>query len=212
MAKTFQVRRSLSRPRLFLWFLLVAFLASSLPVLAGAKGAFMRVSPLKAGHSKRIEGANNPVSRVDPDGLHPGSLPYEGNEAVVDALVDPSSVDMSYDTNKFDRGNNFDECMANCIASKDPLSALERVALYAAGGPIPKSVAAKIIGRRNMIPGQSSFTSLPSIISAKLKAGGRSALRNFGRASSRLFAGYIAIFLIARAECYRVCSEENCES
>ena len=47
----------------------MAFLASSLPVLAGAKGAFMRVSPLKAGHSKRIECNNNPVNFTDPDGL-----------------------------------------------------------------------------------------------------------------------------------------------
>ena len=47
----------------------MAFLASSLPVLAGAKGAFMRVSPLKAGHSKRIECNNNPVNFIDPLGL-----------------------------------------------------------------------------------------------------------------------------------------------
>ncbi|MFA7483454.1 MAG: hypothetical protein WC314_23320 [Vulcanimicrobiota bacterium] len=49
--------------------LLLVFLASSAPSLAISKTPYSGVSPLKAGHSNRIEANNNPVNMVDPAGL-----------------------------------------------------------------------------------------------------------------------------------------------
>lgn len=82
------MRRSLFKSRLFLLALLVAFLGSVLPVWAGPKGAFMRVSPLKAGLSNRIEANNNPVMFTDPAGLAPSKHAYVVTKATITDLPD----------------------------------------------------------------------------------------------------------------------------
>ena len=60
-----------AKSRFFTLILLLVFLVSSAPSLAVSKTPYSGVSPLKAGHSNRIEAANNPVNYVDPLGLEP---------------------------------------------------------------------------------------------------------------------------------------------
>jgi len=65
------VRPFPTKSRFFALLLLLVFLASSTPSLAISKTPYSGVSPLKAGHSNRIECNNNPVNAVDPEGLRP---------------------------------------------------------------------------------------------------------------------------------------------
>ncbi|MFA5506826.1 MAG: hypothetical protein WC423_15450 [Vulcanimicrobiota bacterium] len=78
--------------------LLLVFLASSAPSLAISKTPYSGVSPLKAGHSNRIEANNNPVNMVDPEGLKPGDFTDPiSNAAYMNAGADAA----------VDRGDHF---------------------------------------------------------------------------------------------------------
>jgi len=58
----------------------------------------MRVSPLKAGHSNRIEAGNNPINLIDPAGLKPGDFTDPiSNAAYMNAGADAA----------VDRGDHF---------------------------------------------------------------------------------------------------------
>ena len=141
---------------------------------------------------------NDPVNVKDPHG-------EDAVDAVVDAL---DSVFGSAWAESFNTGE-FSECIGRCISETDPINALTKFLTVALGGPVPKEVAAWIIGRKIIQAGASRVTTVPSIVSAFFKLGGASTLRTVGYYSAIFFTVYGDFMAGVVAACTAHCA--TCE-
>ena len=116
------------------------------------------------------------------------------------------------------RGWDFVSCMAACIEDNDPVNlAIAKVLLLIGGTPIPKTTVALLaetVGDTELaskirmslkMPGISRYTTIPSSLSAKLRLGGRSSLRAFGRFANQALIGYGLALAAVEAHCTGHC-------
>jgi RHS repeat-associated protein len=110
------------------------------------------------------------------------------------------------------------QCMADCIEDNDPVKmAIAKVLVLVAGAPIPKTVVAALaesVGDTQLarairlelrMPGVSPYTTIPSSLSAKLRLGGRSTLRAFGRYAQGAMVAYGLALAAVEAHCTGHC-------
>lgn len=116
------------------------------------------------------------------------------------------------------RGWDWISCMASCIEDNDPIKlAIAKALLLIGGASIPKETVALLaesvgdielarkIRMSLKIPGISRYTTIPSALSAKLRMGGRSSLRAFGRFANQVLIGYGLALSAVEAHCTGHC-------
>ena len=116
------------------------------------------------------------------------------------------------------RGWDWISCMATCIEDNDPIKlAIAKALLLIGGASIPKETVALLaesvgdielarkIRMSLKIPGISRYTTIPSALSAKLRMGGRSSLRAFGRFANQVLIGYGLALSAVEAHCTGHC-------
>jgi RHS repeat-associated protein len=109
-------------------------------------------------------------------------------------------------------GLDYLDCMAACLEDNDPIDmALEAALAGLIGMPIPKTWVlawAEAVGDTQLArairaslanPNSSRLTTLPSALSAQLRAGGRSSLRLLGRTASRIAGPVLTAYGLALA-------------
>jgi len=109
-------------------------------------------------------------------------------------------------------GLDYLDCMAACLEDNDPFDmALEAALAGLIGMPIPKTWVlawAEAVGDTQLArairtslanPNSSRLTTLPSALSAQLRAGGRSSLRLLGRTASRILGPVLTAYGLALA-------------
>jgi len=110
------------------------------------------------------------------------------------------------------------QCMSDCIEDNDPVNmAVAKALVLVAGSPIPKTVVAALaesIGDMQLarairlelrMPGASPYTTIPSSLSARLRLGGRSTLRAFGRYAQVAMVAYGLAQVAVEAHCTGYC-------
>ena len=107
---------------------------------------------------------------------------------------------------------DFIDCMADCIEDNDPIElAIAKALAMLAGVPLPKSFVAslaELVGDTTLarrIRGGSPFTTIPSVISTKLRLGGRSALRALGRYAAPAVVAYGLALAAIETHCLGWC-------
>ena len=114
---------------------------------------------------------------------------------------------------------NYVGCVSACVAGNDPLNMLiDKFVLAISGLPLPKSwmaevaekmgnmrLATKIRSTMRGFGGQEEFTTLPSVLSAQLRLGGRSSLRALGRIAEPIQLTYGVILAAIDVCCAGYC-------
>jgi RHS repeat-associated protein len=114
---------------------------------------------------------------------------------------------------------NYGRCVGDCYSDNDPTGTIiDNVLIYLGGGPIPKTLVARLYDLIGMskearlvrtslkIPGISSVTTLPSAISVAIKGGGRSTLRVVGRVVFPIAVAQTAVDAILVSYCACHCA------
>jgi hypothetical protein len=118
---------------------------------------------------------------------------------------------------------SFVDCFNACIEDNDPIHlALNAAVAHLLAGPLPKTQVAAIaralgddeLANKILVtlkrPGADPFTTLPSALSVKIRAGSRSTLRMLGRVSSRtvgpVTVAYGLALAVVEVHCTGICS------
>ena len=145
----------------------------------------------------------------DPIGYRGGVNLYGYVSGRAVALLDPDGLGFW----------NYVGCVSACVSDNDPLNMLiDKFVLAISGLPLPKSwvaevaekmgnmrLATKIRSTMRGFAGQEEFTTLPSVLSAQLRLGGRSSLRALGRVAEPIQLAYGVILAAIEVYCAGYC-------
>jgi RHS repeat-associated protein len=129
------------------------------------------------------------------------------------AYTDPEST-----RSIWDRMDDWIICTGRCIEDNDPMNMIIGKAIgFLAGQMLPKAWVASLaeaVGEHDLAgqilasmrrPGASKFTTLPSVLSTKLRLGGRSSLRVLGRLAAPIYLAYGGAMAVVEVYCAGYC-------
>lgn len=140
----------------------------------------------------------------EPVGYVEGQNLYEYCKSGPNNAVDPEGTDS--------RAWEYIDCVDDCMRFNDPVDpALGAALAFLAGHPLPKAFVARlaefvgdpILARR--IRGGSAFTTIPSVVSTRLRLNGRSALRMVGRYAAPVMVAYGLAQAAVHVHCFSFC-------